>query len=79
MTRFGDFRALCEQAPSYPWCNLFYRQASNITQIYQLQLKYSRVLTLHRSSKTTQHSSLDFLPTDPLHQSASTPSVESLA
>jgi len=26
MTRFGDFRALCEQTPSYPWCNLFYRQ-----------------------------------------------------
>jgi len=26
MTAFGDFRALCEQTPSYPWCNLFYRQ-----------------------------------------------------
>jgi len=26
MARFGDFKALCEQVPSYPWCNLFYRQ-----------------------------------------------------
>ncbi|KAI0824978.1 chitin synthase III catalytic subunit [Trametes gibbosa] len=26
MTRFGDFQALCHQVPSYPWCNLFYRQ-----------------------------------------------------
>ncbi|KAF8622590.1 hypothetical protein AX15_006896 [Amanita polypyramis BW_CC] len=42
MTRFGDFQPLCSYAPSYPWCNLFYRQllrlspssltgASNIT------------------------------------------------
>jgi hypothetical protein len=26
MTRFGDFAILCRQTPSYPWCNLFYRQ-----------------------------------------------------
>lgn len=26
MTRFGDFEPLCHQVPSYPWCNLFYRQ-----------------------------------------------------
>jgi len=26
MTRFGDFSPLCSQTPSYPWCNLFYRQ-----------------------------------------------------
>jgi hypothetical protein len=26
MTRFGDFSPLCTQTPSYPWCNLFYRQ-----------------------------------------------------
>lgn len=26
MTRFGDFQTLCSQVPSYPWCNLFYRQ-----------------------------------------------------
>jgi len=26
MTRFGDFQPLCSQVPSYPWCNLFYRQ-----------------------------------------------------
>jgi len=26
MTRFGDFGILCAQTPSYPWCNLFYRQ-----------------------------------------------------
>ncbi|KAF8174957.1 chitin synthase III catalytic subunit [Pholiota molesta] len=24
--RFGDFQALCTDTPSYPWCNLFYRQ-----------------------------------------------------
>jgi hypothetical protein len=26
MVGFGDFKPLCEQTPSYPWCNLFYRQ-----------------------------------------------------
>ncbi|KAG5638753.1 hypothetical protein H0H81_010375 [Sphagnurus paluster] len=26
MTRFGDFAPLCKSSPSYPWCNLFYRQ-----------------------------------------------------
>ncbi|CAL1708377.1 unnamed protein product [Somion occarium] len=26
MTRFGDFAPLCHDTPSYPWCNLFYRQ-----------------------------------------------------
>ncbi|KAG6877154.1 hypothetical protein C0993_009912 [Termitomyces sp. T159_Od127] len=26
MTRFGDFGPLCTSVPSYPWCNLFYRQ-----------------------------------------------------
>lgn len=24
--RFGDFQVLCQQTPSYPWCNLFYGQ-----------------------------------------------------
>jgi len=24
--KFGDFSSLCHQTPSYPWCNLFYRQ-----------------------------------------------------
>ena len=28
MTRFGDFEPLCKNTPSYPWCNLFYRQVS---------------------------------------------------
>jgi hypothetical protein len=26
MTRFGDFSPLCQQTPSYPWCNPFFRQ-----------------------------------------------------
>jgi len=26
MTRFGDFQTLCRNTPSYPWCNLFYRE-----------------------------------------------------
>jgi len=26
MTRFGDFEPLCRNTPSYPWCNLFYRE-----------------------------------------------------
>ncbi|KAF9652425.1 hypothetical protein BDM02DRAFT_3153833 [Thelephora ganbajun] len=26
MVSFGDFKPLCEQTPSYPWCNIFYRQ-----------------------------------------------------
>lgn len=26
MTKFGDFKPLCHDVPSYPWCNLFYRQ-----------------------------------------------------
>ncbi|KAF9788611.1 chitin synthase III catalytic subunit [Thelephora terrestris] len=29
MVGFGDFKSLCEQTPSYPWCNLFYRQLEN--------------------------------------------------
>lgn len=30
MTRFGDFRPLCHEVPSYPWCNLFFRQLLHI-------------------------------------------------
>ncbi|KIK06332.1 hypothetical protein K443DRAFT_674320 [Laccaria amethystina LaAM-08-1] len=26
MVHFGDFQSLCADTPSYPWCNLFYRQ-----------------------------------------------------
>lgn len=26
MIHFGDFQSLCADTPSYPWCNLFYRQ-----------------------------------------------------
>ncbi|KAF9562104.1 hypothetical protein CPC08DRAFT_706988 [Agrocybe pediades] len=26
MVQFGDFQPLCSDTPSYPWCNLFYRQ-----------------------------------------------------
>ncbi len=26
MTSFGDFGTLCRNIPSYPWCNLFYRE-----------------------------------------------------
>ncbi|CDO76680.1 hypothetical protein BN946_scf184305.g12 [Trametes cinnabarina] len=37
MTHFGDFEPLCHQVPSYPWCNLFYRQ--------QLEHHNSSVLT----------------------------------
>ncbi|GLB39475.1 putative chitin synthase III catalytic subunit [Lyophyllum shimeji] len=36
MTRFGDFAPLCTSVPSYPWCNLFYRQlqrAANSTLV----------------------------------------------
>ncbi|KAM5541900.1 hypothetical protein V8D89_004629 [Ganoderma adspersum] len=29
MTKFGDFETLCHQVPSYPWCNLFYRQVQH--------------------------------------------------
>ncbi|KZP10789.1 hypothetical protein FIBSPDRAFT_757665 [Athelia psychrophila] len=28
MTGFGNFDVLCAQTPSYPWCNLFYRQVN---------------------------------------------------
>ncbi|KAF9809132.1 hypothetical protein IEO21_07533 [Rhodonia placenta] len=33
MTQFGDFAPLCHTVPSYPWCNLFYRQLedNNVT------------------------------------------------
>ncbi|KAG7092368.1 hypothetical protein E1B28_008727 [Marasmius oreades] len=30
MTRFGDFKPLCSDTPSYTWCNLFYRQLQRI-------------------------------------------------
>lgn len=29
MTRFGDYSSLCRDTPSYPWCNLFYRQVQH--------------------------------------------------
>ncbi|KAH6903772.1 chitin synthase III catalytic subunit [Coprinopsis sp. MPI-PUGE-AT-0042] len=36
MAGFGDFEPLCKDIPSYPWCNLFYRQlereASDVLQ-----------------------------------------------
>lgn len=32
MTRFGDFGPLCRDTPSYPWCNLFYRQLQHHNQ-----------------------------------------------
>jgi hypothetical protein len=32
MTSFGDFAPLCRQVPSYPWCNLFYRQLQEKAQ-----------------------------------------------
>lgn len=37
MTRFGDFQVLCQQTPSYPWCNLFYGQLlkTNNTNVLQ--------------------------------------------
>ncbi|THH26624.1 hypothetical protein EUX98_g7563 [Antrodiella citrinella] len=28
-TRFGDFEPLCHTTPSYPWCNLFWRQVND--------------------------------------------------
>ncbi|TCD61137.1 hypothetical protein EIP91_009002 [Steccherinum ochraceum] len=28
-TNFGDFEPLCHNTPSYPWCNLFYRQVQD--------------------------------------------------
>ncbi|KAF8636298.1 hypothetical protein AX17_003652 [Amanita inopinata Kibby_2008] len=31
MTRFGDFQLLCTDVPSYPWCNLFYRQLQRLS------------------------------------------------
>ena len=30
MTRFGDFEPLCRNTPSYPWCNLFYREVLSL-------------------------------------------------
>ncbi|KAF9442746.1 hypothetical protein P691DRAFT_810152 [Macrolepiota fuliginosa MF-IS2] len=36
MVGFGDFQSICSWTPSYPWCNLFYRQlldrASDVLQ-----------------------------------------------
>lgn len=32
MVGFGDFKPLCEQTPSYPWCNIFYRQVRSSPQ-----------------------------------------------
>ncbi|KIY53512.1 hypothetical protein FISHEDRAFT_68859 [Fistulina hepatica ATCC 64428] len=31
MTKFGDFQPLCRNVPSYPWCNLFYRQLLDLS------------------------------------------------
>ncbi|EJD36816.1 hypothetical protein AURDEDRAFT_32659, partial [Auricularia subglabra TFB-10046 SS5] len=31
MPRFGSFEPLCRNIPSYPWCNLFYKQLQKIS------------------------------------------------
>ncbi len=33
MTQFGDFQKLCQTVPSYPWCNLFYRQVGGFAAV----------------------------------------------
>ena len=33
MAIFGDIAPLCRQVPSYPWCNLFYRQVCTMLLI----------------------------------------------
>jgi len=42
MTGFGDFKPLCTSVPSYPWCNLFYRQL----------LRTSNTTFLHNASQS---------------------------
>lgn len=42
MARFGDFQPICTWTPSYPWCNLFYRQVC--FQLYLIVLLLSLVL-----------------------------------
>lgn len=44
MPSFGDFSPLCTSTPSYPWCNLFYRQ---------LQRTHSDLLTGASASHST--------------------------
>ncbi|KIM78704.1 hypothetical protein PILCRDRAFT_582570 [Piloderma croceum F 1598] len=34
MAKFGDFSVQCRQIPSYPWCNLFYRQIADISNTF---------------------------------------------
>jgi len=71
MVRFGDFKTLCEHTPSYPWCNLFYRQVLS-TKSHRNQL-IDRIT--YSSRRTHQLYLQDFLPIQSLLQSVSTRNV----
>jgi hypothetical protein len=53
MTRFGDFQTLCRNTPSYPWCNLFYREVIS-------PFPYPYSLFTHKK-KQLQHNAPAFL------------------
>lgn len=80
MTKFGDFETLCHQVPSYPWCNLFYRQVRSFLFIMSCLLN-SRILdvALLRSNITTLLFSLVYQQPPPPHQLVSTRNAASLA
>ena len=66
MTRFGDFSPLCSNTPSYPWCNLFYRQVRSPSQAHfphPIQLSHVLFIRLvqleHHSSSTLTGVSAD--------------------
>ena len=57
--RFGDFQPLCTNTPSYPWCNLFYRQVCiqsiDLCQIVWKQIIYSYYVPLSIHSQDSQY------------------------
>ncbi|KAJ4001934.1 chitin synthase III catalytic subunit [Lentinula boryana] len=41
MSRFGDFGDICTNVPSYTWCNLFYRQLSETSNLSSILIGVS--------------------------------------
>ena len=58
MTRFGDFQPLCRNVPSYPWCNLFYREVGSTFLIY-ISISHTRTQLQHLAPAALLGASFD--------------------
>ena len=60
MTRFGDFEPLCRNVPSYPWCNLFYREVGSFFFFLQyISISHTRTQLQHHAPAVLLGASFD--------------------